>query len=72
MEPYSYLKRYNEISCQILLDLIENESDKNVIVSPLSIISMLDIAADLVSGDAKNEVIKYISGIGNKRDRYCL
>ena len=65
MKPYSYLKRYNEISRQILLDLIEKESDKNVIVSPLSIMSMLDIAADSVSGDAKNEVTNYISGIGN-------
>lgn len=62
MGPYNYLDHYNKICKELLLDHIEKADGSNLIMSPFSIISMLQIAADSVSGETKEELIRYING----------
>lgn len=76
MGPYNYSDYYNKICKELLLDHIEKADGSNMIMSPLSIVSMLQIAADSVSGETKEELFRYINGYPdmkyNLKDLYKL
>lgn len=60
MKIENYADKYNEITKTLLLDLMENEEGKNIIISPLSILVLLGIVTKSVAGNTKDEVLSFI------------
>ena len=55
-----YINTYNRLA-GLLLKQCAKEEKENVIISPLSIIMLLAIAADASSGETKNEIANVLS-----------
>ena len=61
MEPYAFLWEYNKTCNELLLDYIDNGNGGNLIMSPLSIMFLLEIVADSVSGNTRDEIMEFIT-----------
>ena len=55
-----YTDKYNEITRKIFLDLLENSEEQNVIMSPFSILILLGMVTESVSGNTKEELINFL------------
>lgn len=60
MNGNKYTEKYNELARSILNYMAENNRGENIIVSPLSFILLLGIAADTVQGKAREEVLRAV------------
>ncbi len=62
----SYRNVYNDLTSDLLSRL--NTKDKNLVLSPLSILTLLAIAADAANGKTKEEILNYLSGKEDTED----
>lgn len=62
----SYRNVYNDLTSDLLSRL--NAKDKNLVLSPLSIMTLLAIAADASNGQAREEILNYLSEEGETKD----
>ncbi len=60
MNIENYTDKYNEITKLLLVDMIDNGEGKNIIMSPLSVLVLLGIAAESVSGNTRDEALGYL------------
>lgn len=58
----SFLKQYNRLSASLLKDLLKNDPEENVIISPFSILMLLTIAAESTSGETKAQITDHLCG----------
>ena len=60
MNIENYVDKYNEITKMLFVDMIENGEGKNIIMSPLSVLILLGIAAESVSENTRDEVLGFL------------
>lgn len=56
----SFYETYNEISKSLLYDIITDKEDENAVISPMSIIALLGIAAASTEDDTSDEIVRFI------------
>ena len=64
MEAQTYGKRYNEINKDVLLDITAKNRGENVLISPLSTILILAMAAEATAGETRDEITDYLLSSG--------
>ena len=57
----TYTDKYNEFSRMLLRAIVEKEEKKNVVVSPMSVIAALCLAARAAAGNTREEILSCIS-----------
>ena len=72
IEISCYTKKYNNFANLLLQNLEEEHKDKNVVMSPFSVLMLLAIAADATAGDTRNEILKALSGDQGNDDIIAL
>ena len=55
-----FYKTYNEISKSLLYDIITEKEGQNAVISPMSVISLLGIAAASTDGDTSEEIVRLL------------
>lgn len=60
MKIDEYMSKYNEIARILMEDFAKAKKGENIVLSPMSVIMLLGIAADAVSGQTRDEIIKVI------------
>ena len=61
MNIESYVDKYNEISKKLFGDFLANGEGENIVISPLSIIALLGVITESVSGKTRDEIVNFIS-----------
>ena len=62
MKVSNYSEKYNEITKVMLENFTKGNEGKNLVFSPVSIITLLGMAADSVAGKAREEIAEFIGG----------
>lgn len=70
MEIKDYTGKYNEIAGKLLESSLKTKKDENIVLSPMSVIMLLGIAADAVDGKTRDEVIRMLCDGSSYED--CL
>jgi len=61
MNIESYVDKYNEISKNLFGDFLANGEGENIVISPLSIIALLGLITESVSGKTRDEIVNFLS-----------
>ena len=61
MNIESYTDKYNEISKKLFWDFLANGEGENIVISPLSIIALLGVITESVSGKTRDEIVNFLS-----------
>lgn len=62
MDQLEFVKRYNDLACLFLSRIVEAEPEENIVFSPFSILSLLNILADATGGSTRKEVLELLYG----------
>lgn len=57
----TYNEKYNAFAQQLLQYFYGENKDRNIVMSPFSVLMLLAIAADATAGDTRNEILKALS-----------
>lgn len=68
LEIYTYTDKYNSILRQLLRTLYVKRKDENLILSPISVLMLLALAADASSGDTRTEIMQVLDNAENEED----
>lgn len=70
MEIKEYAGKYNEITGKLLESLLKTKKGENIVLSPMSVIMLLGIAADAVDGKTRDEIVRVLCDGSSYED--CL
>lgn len=70
MEIKEYTGKYNEITGKLLGSFLRTKKGENIVLSPMSVIMLLGIAADAVDGKTRDEIVRVLCDGSSYED--CL